>query len=315
MAVNIEKAIAFLHGKVGRITYSMSGSRDFSDGTCDCSGAVYTALRQGGASDAGYILSTETLHNWLIKNGFGLIAENTDWQMQRGDVVIWGQRGFSAGAGGHTGICIDGQQWLECTAYRNLGQTVQNHDARWLMNGKPYFYVYRLGSGKTSTPSVEAKRPIPSGSNVDVSYALHQLGGGWLDTVTNFGAGDEGFAGMPFKKHDYLTVSVSRGSVKYRVKTAEDGWLPWVTKSDKRDLVNGAAGVSGHAIIGVQVVFLTPANEAYQQMYYRVQTTEREGWLGVCADDGSVVGFDSWAGIDSEPIDRLQMMISNGDPF
>lgn len=146
MTVNMETAISFLKTKVGKVRYSMYGSRNFSDGTCDCSGAVYTALRKGGASDAGYILSTETLHSWLIKNGFKLIAENKSWAMKRGDVVIWGRKGQSAGAGGHTGICIDGQNWLECTAWKSLGETQQNHDARWSMNGGPYFYVYRLNS-------------------------------------------------------------------------------------------------------------------------------------------------------------------------
>ncbi|MFD1484700.1 peptidoglycan amidohydrolase family protein [Lacticaseibacillus baoqingensis] len=152
MAINIEKAISFLQAQIGHTEYSMYGSRNFSDGTCDCSGAVYTALRKGGASNLGYIASTETLHGWLISNGFKLIAENADWQMKRGDVVIWGRKGQSAGAGGHTGICIDGQRWLECTAWQDLGETIQNHDARWEMNGGPYFYVYRLAGAAAAKP-------------------------------------------------------------------------------------------------------------------------------------------------------------------
>lgn len=315
MAISIEAAINFLEAQIGHTTYSMYGSRNFSDGTCDCSGAVYTALRHGGASNLGYIASTETLHNWLLANGFGLIAENKEWKMKRGDVVIWGKKGFSAGGGGHTGICVDGQNWLECTAYNELGETKQNHDARWQMNDGPYFYVYRLNAGATKPTPVHKPQPVPSGNNIDVSYALRSLNGAWNPTVKNYGGGDNGFAGVPNQKHDYLTVSVSRGSVKYRVKTREDGWLGWVTKSNKNDLVSGAAGIAGHAITGVQIVFLTPKNEAYQQAYYRSQTTARAGWLGVCADDGSVVGFDKWAGMDGEPLDRLQIKISNHNPF
>ncbi|MDP1013626.1 peptidoglycan amidohydrolase family protein, partial [Klebsiella pneumoniae] len=89
----------------------MQGSRNFSDGTCDCSGAVYYGLMQAGGSDFGYIPSTETLHAYLTQNGFKLIAENIGWNAQRGDVVIWGKQGFSAGAGGHTGIFVNNVQW------------------------------------------------------------------------------------------------------------------------------------------------------------------------------------------------------------
>lgn len=172
-----------------------------------------------------------------------------------------------------------------------------------------------LANGVTS-PATTA--PVASDAKTvgtDVTYALRSLNGGWLDEVTNFGAGDNGYAGVPNHPHDYLTVSVDHGSIKYRVKTAQDGWLGWVTGSNRNDLVNGAAGVTGHAITGVQIVYNTPTGETYQQAYYRSQTTQRAGWLGVCADDGSVTGFDSWAGEDGEPLDRLQIKISAANPF
>jgi len=175
--------------------------------------------------------------------------------------------------------------------------------------------VVRLANGGTGSAAVA---PVASDAKTvvtDVTYALRSLNGGWLDSVTNFGSGDNGYAGIPNQQHDYLTVSVSHGSVKYRVKTAQDGWLGWVTGSNRNDLANGAAGVTGHAITGVQIVYNTPAGEAYQQAYYRSQTTQRAGWLGVCADDGSIAGFDSWAGIDGEPLDRLQIKIAPSNPF
>lgn len=175
-----------------------------------------------------------------------------------------------------------------------------------------------LANGGTSKPTVALghSNPKPVGPHpTDVTYSLRSLNGGWIDNVTNFGSGNNGYAGIPNQQHDYLTVSVNHGSVKYRVKTAQDGWLGWVSGSNRNDLVNGAAGTSGHAIIGVQIIYNTPAGEAYQQAYYRSQTTQRRGWLGVCADDGSVAGFDSWAGMDGEPLDRLQIKISPSNPF
>lgn len=173
--VNIEKALAWGKTQVGKITYSMYGSRYCTDGTCDCSGFVYRMLREGGAKNFGYIPSTETLHSFLLANGFKLIAENTSWQMKRGDVVIWGKRGYSAGAGGHTGICLDNQNWIECTAYCNLGVTIQNHDSRLAMNGYPYWYVYRL-AGTQVTPPKPTQKPTPSSHDQAVlnSPVIHQ---------------------------------------------------------------------------------------------------------------------------------------------
>lgn len=192
----------------------------------------------------------------------------------------------------------------------------------------PYGYLASHGISKTQLAkdlangvgTVVTSKPAPAASNAktvatNVTYSLRSFNGGWLDNVTNFGSGNNGFAGIPNQQHDYLTVSVTHGSVRYRVKTSQDGWLGWICGSNRNDLVNGAAGVTGHAITGVQIVYNTPAGEAYQQAYYRSQTTHRSGWLGVCADDGSIVGFDSWAGMDGEPLDRLQIKIASANPF
>lgn len=150
MSLNLGNGISALKMQIGVATYSMNGSRNFSDGTCDCSGAVYYALRLAGLPSLGYIPSTETLHGWLLNNGYELIAENKEWAMQANDVIIWGKKGYSAGSGGHTGIALDGQNWIECTGWAgggngpNGGVIISNHDQRWVMNGCPYFYVYRL---------------------------------------------------------------------------------------------------------------------------------------------------------------------------
>ena len=318
MAINMNTAISFLEAQVGHTTYSMYGSRNFSDGTCDCSGAVYTALRKAGASNLGYIASTETLHAWLKANGFKCIAENRSWSMQRGDVVIWGRIGQSAGAGGHTGICVDGQNWLECTAYKNLGETLQNHDARHAMNGQPYFYVYRLQGGITNPPKNKPSTPEPSQASqaiptVDVTYALHTLAGSWLPDVTNL----QDYAGTPGARHDLLTIRVNRGSVKYRAHSLGRGWSGYVTGSNKRDTINGCAGIPGVTIDAVEVQYITPQGEPYQQAWYRSQTVSRSGWLNIVCDDGkSVKGYrDTYAGIVGEPLDRLEIDIRESDPF
>ena len=161
-------------------------------------------------------------------------------------------------------------------------------------------------------------KPMPKPSNkkrVDVTYAMHQRNGHWLSPVKNAGSGTNGFAGMPYNAHDMLYIKVNHGSIKYRVHTIEDGWLPWVKNANKNDTVNGVAGIKGHTIDGVQMYYTTPSGETYQQAYYRSQSTQRANYLGTCADNGSVAGYDSWAGVYGEPLDRLQISINNSSNF
>ena len=141
MAINIETAIAWMRARQGQVYYSME-YRDGPD-SYDCSSSVYYALRSAGASSAGWAVNTEYEHGWLIKNGYELIAENQEWNAQRGDIFIYGRRGYSAGAGGHTGMFVDSDNIIHCNYARN-GITVNNHDAIWNAAGQPYFYAYRL---------------------------------------------------------------------------------------------------------------------------------------------------------------------------
>ncbi|MCI2960356.1 peptidoglycan recognition protein family protein [Pediococcus pentosaceus] len=172
------------------------------------------------------------------------------------------------------------------------------------------------GNNVNPTPTPTPKPTKPTNKKaVHVTYALHQKGKKWLNPVKDFGSGSNGFAGVPNSAHDMLYIKVNRGSIKYRVHTKEDGWLNWVTKADKNDTVNGVAGIKGHTIDGVQMYYTTPSGETYQQAYYRSQTTQRTNYLGTCADNGSVSGYDSWAGILGESLDRLQINIDNHNNF
>lgn len=169
--------------------------------------------------------------------------------------------------------------------------------------------------GKQPTP-VPTPNPKPTNKKaVHVTYALHQKGKKWLNPVKDFGSGSNGFAGVPNSVHDMLYIKVNHGSIKYRVHTKEDGWLPWVHKANKKDTVNGVAGIKGNSIDGVQMYYTTPSGETYQQAYYRSQTTQRANYLGICADNGSVSGYDSWAGVLGEPLDRLQIHINDNSKY
>lgn len=141
MGVNIDEGVAWMQARKGQVTYSM----DYRNGpdSYDCSSSIYYALLSAGAVSAGLAVNTEYEHGWLEKNGYELISENQPWDAQRGDIFIWGRKGYSSGAGGHTGMFIDSDNIIHCNwAYDGI--SVNDHDERWLAAGRPYYYVYRL---------------------------------------------------------------------------------------------------------------------------------------------------------------------------
>ena len=156
MAINLETSIRWMSDRVGKVTYSM----DYRNGpnSYDCSSAVYYALMAGGAISAGWAVNTEYEHDWLIKNGFKLIAENSVFEAQRGDVFIWGKRGQSSGAGGHTGIFVDSNNIIHCNYARN-GISIDGYLAVARAAGNKYYYIYRP-SGQAQVSSSTAGKSI-----------------------------------------------------------------------------------------------------------------------------------------------------------
>ncbi|MCL6222218.1 holin [Streptococcus dysgalactiae subsp. equisimilis] len=144
MTVDTEKAIAWMGLKEGRVSYSM----DYRNGpdSYDCSSAICSALIYAGASNPGWLLNTEYMHDWLIQNGFELIAENEDWDSQRADIAIWGLRGQSAGAGGHVVMFIDADNIIHCN-YASNNITIDNYNQTAAASGWMYSYVYRYVGG------------------------------------------------------------------------------------------------------------------------------------------------------------------------
>jgi len=171
MPINIENAIAWMKARQGRVSYSME-ERD-GDDSYDCSSSVYYALRSAGAVSAGWAVNTEYEHKWLIDNGYTLISENTPWSAQRGDIFIWGRKGASAGAGGHTGIFIDSDNIIHCN-YRYDGISVNDHDDIWVYAGQPYYYIYRL-----TNPNAQPEPPKKGWQRDDKGYWYARANGSY----------------------------------------------------------------------------------------------------------------------------------------
>lgn len=117
MTIDINKIPAWFEARYGAITYSMNGSRNGSDGTADCSGSVTQAVYEAGGSTPSYLFSTVTLGGYLSANGFVRISANEDWNAERGDVILmsWSpDMSGSGGAGGHTGVMLNGTDFISC---------------------------------------------------------------------------------------------------------------------------------------------------------------------------------------------------------
>ena len=146
MGVNTNNVIAFMVGlKNQGITYSMNGRRDGSDGTGDCSGTIVRAIERSGGTKASWLYNTDSMHSYLIENGYKLVYENQDsYNPKRGDIFIWGKRGQSGGAFGHTGIFYDDNENIIHCNYGYNGVSINNVDSIAKANGFPYYYIYRL---------------------------------------------------------------------------------------------------------------------------------------------------------------------------
>lgn len=136
----IEKMIEWFNERKGYVTYSMeqrTGKKSY-----DCSSAVYYAVCYALGLNVAYPTSTETMHEFLTRNGFEKIADNTVWESQRGDIFILGRKGYSSGAGGHTGIYIDDENIIHCNYAKN-GISIDRADD--VLDWDSYgWYAYRL---------------------------------------------------------------------------------------------------------------------------------------------------------------------------
>ncbi|OFI48157.1 hypothetical protein BG261_07700 [Floricoccus tropicus] len=150
MTVNNEKVLSWFVNNIGKITYSMYGSRNGDDGTADCSGSVVQAIYEAGGLEPTWLYNTDSLHDYLIKNGYELISENQEWDAKIGDIYIFGMKDMSGGSAGHTGVLISGDpiaREISCDystgGVANTAIQEYEFDNYWGNAGSPYFYIYR----------------------------------------------------------------------------------------------------------------------------------------------------------------------------
>lgn len=146
---NSEQMIKWMSDRRGKVTYSMNNR--LGPNSYDCSSAVYLALAAGGFLPAGTMGNTDSLFGHLEAKGWKKLPEVNGYiDAKRGDIFIWGVRGASGGAAGHTGIFTDKDNIIHCN-YGYNGITVNNHDQIWSYNGGPENTIYRFSGSQSTT--------------------------------------------------------------------------------------------------------------------------------------------------------------------
>lgn len=166
-----DRSIEWMNSKIGRSFYSMTqrnGQVVNGKEGYDCSSAEYYAAIHAGIFPQGHrIGNTDTLFGDLERQGWVQLPANKqgNYDTKRGDKFIWGKRGASGGAAGHTGEFINENDVIHCAAFSN-GVTINNYDQLAGWNGWPEvtFYRYKGPSAIQTPPSIGD----PNDQNVDI---------------------------------------------------------------------------------------------------------------------------------------------------
>lgn len=255
----IEKALAWFYARKGRVFYSME-SRN-GPNSYDCSSSVYHALKEAGLLPASYwIGNTDTLFDALEKNGWARVPEdaNGDADTQRGDIFIWGIRGNSGGALGHTGMFTDTDNVINCRY--QAGIVIDNHDWLWSASGYPPYAFYRY-VGKPKEAKRVALPEVYYADEVATVFDLRQIRCNRL--IDDFDWEDNGvpvsvavrtdkdgyLLDGELNTGDYFRIvgsteildETTENNKRYlQLKMADDGI--WVLAERVRELANGDAG-------------------------------------------------------------------------
>jgi len=147
LTINMQTVVANMRAlRSAGVTYSMAGSRVGTDGTADCSGAVYASLNKAGANLP--IGNTDSLFTDLPALGFQV----TNPPYAFGDIFIFGVQGQSSGAAGHTGIFLDATNIIHCN-YGDNGVSISVFNDVVANDSNPPYTVFREPNQTGGTPA------------------------------------------------------------------------------------------------------------------------------------------------------------------
>ncbi len=183
---------------------------------------------------------------------------NGEADTQRGDIFIWGIRGNSGGALGHTGMFVDADNVINCRY--QAGIVIDNHDWLWSASGYPPYAFYRY-VGKPKEAKRVALPEVYYADEVATVFDLRQIRCNRL--IDEFDWEDNGVpisVAVKTDKDGYLLdgeintgdyfrivggtevldETTENGKRYLQLKMADDGI--WVLAERVRELANGDAG-------------------------------------------------------------------------
>lgn len=285
-----------------------------AQGDRDCSSAIISAYKSAG-------LNVNATYTGNMKKGFidtGLFEwKPMSFSAQRGDIYL--------NEVNHTAMCLHeyGSKQGDTLGEFSISENgtiygVEGDQTGHESHSKPYYDYpwngilhFTGGSVKAGEKAVKGNAgatKAQQGGKIEVQYRLFAKNSGWLPMVKDFNNKHvDGYAGARNTPNTAFEAKVSRGSIRYRVHTPNGRWCEWV-KDGKT--VGGEPWIDG-----IQLYYTTPAGESYKQAWYRASTVGN-GYEKPCCDDGTVTSaYDGWAGVYGLPIDRLQVQITDANPF
>lgn len=170
-----------------------------------------------------------------------------------------------------------------------------------------YCYMEFGGSATPVTPSAPSK-PVEKKDLGQVDITYQAFTDRWWPPVVNkidwAGKGDD----VSIK---WLAIKVSKGSIRCRVYTRKNGWLPYLTFGNSYDLndkVNGILG-DGSEILAVELYYITPDGYKYKMVHYRVSVQNNKNFYADQVDTLKASGMDGFAGDKYRFIDKFQAWI------
>ena len=168
-------------------------------------------------------------------------------------------------------------------------------------------YMEFGGTVQPVTPSAPSK-PMEKKDlgHVDITYQAYTTK--WWPAVTNkadwAGKGDN----VPIK---WLAIKVSKGSIRCRVYTRKNGWLPYLTFGNSYNLNNKVNGIlgDGSEILAVELYYITPEGYKYKMVHYRVSVQNNKNFYADQVDTLKASGMDGFAGDKYRFIDKFQAWI------